>query len=426
MKVLYIALVAFSLAFAFTDIVLRFPRQNHTRQDDWPEFAHLTPKLKRWHKENSTIEHDPINMEERKVTVLDANSRNDLWLSTSGFELVDLHPRILSYLREIKKNGLVGARVGPSTAGSNFLLFFSGGSDEVLEDKLARALQGSDSFSLGNGKYHYAFRCAGFVIRKGGPEGSKLPGSGFDMVAQRVHIDQDLDGEPLLSMGLNWIFKLPFMYMVNIWSPLHDIRMRPMAFADRRTIHVESDVVRYRANSTQNAGGRLGSFRSDRLMSLYSERHQWYWYPNVRFGQAIAFDTSNVPHSSFSIPGEELLSTIRQDILDLKDNPVRKSSLCTQETFQITPSEEISLDMEALISSALGFKKRICESRGSPNDFDEILDYLTRASLEIRCVTFVAPSNIAHFIRLLIFGSGSLFFLFVIRSITRLLCHQRK
>ena len=60
------------------------------------------------------------------------------------------------------------------------------------------------------------------------------------------------------------------------------------------------------------------------------------------------------------------------------------------------------------------------------NEIGEILDYLTRASLEIRCVTFVASSNIAHFIGLLIFGSGSLFFWFIVRAITRLLCHQQK
>eukprot|EP01045_Picozoa_sp_COSAG04_P012130 COSAG04_NODE_805_length_10154_cov_9.105122_13_plen_88_part_00 len=34
-------------------------------------------------------------------------------------------------------------------------------------------------------------------------------GDGFDRVARRVHIDQDMDGDPLRERGLVWLFKLP-------------------------------------------------------------------------------------------------------------------------------------------------------------------------------------------------------------------------
>lgn len=397
---------------------LRFPRTRHVREDDWKEFAQSQPKLKRWEKENNTIEHDPINMEEQIINVLDAFVQPEftvsilcyhqhlaypiltLWIlpikvGKNGFELVDLHPRILPFLRTIKKQGkLIGNRVGPTTAGS-WNPFLGGGTDEALEDQLARQLQGSDSFSLGGDTFHYAFRCAGFVIRKGGPEGSKLNGTGFDMVAQRVHIDQDITGEPLLSMGLTWVFQLPFMHLLNVWSPLHDVRLRPMAFADTRTINVAEDVVRYRTNSTPNAGGRFGSFRSDRLMSLYSPKHKWYWFPDMRFGQAVAFDTSNVPHSSFTLPGERTLSLIRNDILELYEQPDSHSKICSNNEFYSASSPDVSLDMEAFIGSAAAFKRRACEKRASKEDFEQMLEFITRASLEIRCVTMVVPKHIA-------------------------------
>ncbi len=34
-------------------------------------------------------------------------------------------------------------------------------------------------------------------------------GDGFDRVARRVHIDQDMEGDPLRERGLVWLFKLP-------------------------------------------------------------------------------------------------------------------------------------------------------------------------------------------------------------------------
>jgi len=277
------------------------------------------------------------------------------------------------------------------------LLFLGGGNAETVEDKLARSLQGSDSFSLSGDTVHYAFRCTGFVIRKGGPEGSKLNGTGFDNVAQRVHIDQDLQGEPILSMGLTWIFRLPYMRLLNVWSPLHDVRLRPMAFADRRTVNRARDVVRYRANTTQNAGGRFGSFRSDRLMSMYSEEQKWYWYPNTRFGQAIAFDTSDVPHSSFTLPGEQILSSLQNEILALSQHPSKeaKDAICSSQQVPPLPSKyEISVDMDAFIGSAAAFKRRACAGRASERDFKEMLEYISRASLEIRCVTVVMPRKV--------------------------------
>jgi len=55
------------------ETLLRFPRHKHLREDDWKEFSHLVPRLRRWEKENNTVEHDPVNMEEKPVLVHDAS-----------------------------------------------------------------------------------------------------------------------------------------------------------------------------------------------------------------------------------------------------------------------------------------------------------------------------------------------------------------
>ena len=367
---------------------LRFPRHIHLREDEFPEFRSSQPPLKRWSKAEGSVEHDPVNMEEFSIFLQPAPGNSSLL--SNGFELVDLHPRLVPFLQKIAREGLSDlGRTGPTNAEA---LFFSGGTDLSHEDKLARALQGSDSFSLGGNTVHYAFRCTGFVIRKGGPEGTKLEGTGFDNVAQRVHIDQDALGEPLLSLGLTWVFQLPFVRLINVWSPLGDVRLRPLAFADRRTVQWQRDVVRFRANSTLNAGGRLGSFQSDRLMALFHADHEWFWFPQVRFGQAIAFDTTNVPHSSFSLPGEAELGRLRNKLEKVLRDPSSRPSLCggmAEPSHTLDP--EMTLDMVAFIGSAREFLARACTGQVDPEDARAMLEYITRASLEIRCATVVMP-----------------------------------
>jgi hypothetical protein len=84
-------------------------------------------------------------------------------------------------------------------------------------------------------------------------------------------------------MGLTWLFEsVPFMHIVNVWSPLHRPALRPLAMMDLATLDPR-DVLRYRTISTANAGGRGGSFASDRLMARHSPAQEWWWDPTVDF-----------------------------------------------------------------------------------------------------------------------------------------------
>ena len=74
---------------------MRFPRHKHLREDDWKEFSHLHPRLKRWEKENNSVEHDPVNMEEHQIRVKDATGNKDLNVSYALFNTY-LHRRMLT------------------------------------------------------------------------------------------------------------------------------------------------------------------------------------------------------------------------------------------------------------------------------------------------------------------------------------------
>eukprot|EP00510_Aplanochytrium_minuta_P002922 CAMPEP_0184006324 /NCGR_PEP_ID=MMETSP0954-20121128/613_1 /TAXON_ID=627963 /ORGANISM="Aplanochytrium sp, Strain PBS07" /LENGTH=383 /DNA_ID=CAMNT_0026284827 /DNA_START=432 /DNA_END=1583 /DNA_ORIENTATION=- len=347
----------------------------------------------------SVPEHHPINMDYVDVEIQDvAGHEGEYSLLKNGFEFVKLRKDMLPIFSQILEEGLDGSRVGPQIQNMEFK------GKLPVEEVLARALQGTDVFSLRD-QFSMNLKCTGFVIRKGGPLGVPLNGSGFDLVAHRVHIDQDLEGDPLLSLGLTWLFRLPFISLLNVWTPLETPRMRPLAVMDENSID-PSFTLRYTANSTKNAGGFLGSFKSDRLMTIYHEGQKWYWNSNMTFGDALVFYTGVNPHTSFTIPGEtiqlelltQLYSLINEDNKEIcsdeaEDRLLAEFNRLHNSNEPITPNA-----LDAIISGADARAKACVElSRGNTLETETLteiknaMEYMSRSSLEIRCASLVAP-----------------------------------
>jgi hypothetical protein len=97
---------------------------------------------------------------------------------------------------------------------------------------------------------------------------------------------------------------LPFLEVINVWTPLGNVHLRPLGLMTLPTTNA-SDLLRYRTNSTKNAGGRQGSFASDRLMPLHNAAQEWWWDSRMQLGHAMLFLTGKTAHTSFSLAGEE-------------------------------------------------------------------------------------------------------------------------
>ncbi len=351
-------------------------------------------------------EHHPTNMDEHVLNVAawpqrfpyarDEQEEAGPDLLENGFEPVMLKDRLKPYLKEIEQHGLTGARAGFSTESN----LHDGALDQsTIESRFAKALQGANTFGLRN-YYNYNLKCQGFVIRKSGPmaspAASKFQGMSHNGVAVRVHVDQDLEGEPLRAMDAVRYFRAPLKFLgfklLNLWSPLKDVRMNPMAFADMRTVDVASDLLRYRANTTAEAGGSRGSFVSDRLMPLFRERHKWYYVPDLRFGSAIAFDTGEIPHSSFTLPGEHFLLAVREKIAARECDHDALGALLKE--LNEDPSV-VGVVREGVERAADFLATRVCSGAAEASEIEAFDDeYLTRASLEIRCMSIVVPKPV--------------------------------
>jgi hypothetical protein len=371
-------------------------------------------------------EHDEVNMDEVPVTIKDMrNTDVNFRLLDHGFEVVKLQPSLLPFLRDVLEKGLDGGRQGVQW----------GINEKSAESALANALEGFGAFQLHN-LWHYNIKCAGFVMRAGTPLGKKMvpmqsqPGSSnrvnFDMVAQRVHIDQDLEGEPLRSLGVMQLLQMPFMELFNVWVPLMTSPIRPLAFADIRTMNA-THMLRYRANSTKNAGGRNGSFSSDRMMALHHHEQKWYYNSGIEFGDAFIFSTGRTPHSSFSLPGEDALSkhllrftAMRELLLQFIGHGRIDEAIVVHKEMCATPMEpldtaamdpRVGILVEFLDTEMSSWCKRVEKAvaasasmaqRAEGKDQAEqmamelselIQRALTRRSLEIRCVALVASTT---------------------------------
>jgi hypothetical protein len=395
---------------------LRFPKAAHVVPDAGPEFARSARRYERWVRQDAAAaEHEDVNMDAFEVVVKDVGGRaRQPRLLSEGFEFARLNPALLPVLERIRREGLSGARVGPTLAQAQQ----GSADDETAEEQLARALQGWNTYGV-SGAVAINVRCAGFVIRKGGPQGAKLVGSGFDGVAQRVHIDQDLEGEPLLSMGLTWLFEsVPFMHIVNVWSPLHRPALRPLAMMDLATLDPR-DVLRYRTNSTANAGGRGGSFASDRLMARHSPEQEWWWDPTVDFGSTVLFLTGRTAHSSFSVLDAELtmsqqlalIGELQRALGAAYDGDARRAQLgaacgAARDLWQRGALDGVASSTPPhsleLLRATAEVLASVCEREPGRAVADDAAllqaaqGNLSRSSLEIRCVALVVPDSVFY------------------------------
>ena len=132
----------------------------------------------------------------------------------------------------------------------------------------------------------------GFIVRKVLPMGIPADPS-FAAAAQGMHIDQDLSGEPLRSMGVSWLFRwLPLLHLVNVWTPLKSSPIRPLVLMDRRSLQ---RPIRH-------------SWGNDIILIGASAEHRYFYAPITTPGTAHVFLTGYTPHSSISVPGEECMS----------------------------------------------------------------------------------------------------------------------
>ena len=270
--------------------------------------------------------------------------------------------------------------------------------------------------------------CSGFVLRKGGPLGKRVDGGekGFDLVAQRVHIDQDLEGEPLVRMGMAAAVRwAPFLEVLNVWVPLATPRLRPLALNDVRSLRHGDDVLRYRANSTRNAGGRGGSFSSDRLMPVFHRDQRWYWDSGMRFGHAMAFLTGQTAHTSFSLPVETHLDAFRSAFLayiNADDPEAACFALLTARakarSLKRAPAPPATEQLVGRVSHLATLLCRgdpvagvtaLLEGDAARRVAAEGVAALERASLEIRCATLVVtPGRAAKLVAVVCAGAWCL------------------
>ena len=255
-----------------------------------------------------------------QVSVPIFDDARDHSLLESGFEVVKLRPSgILSMLEQLRREGLSGAE-SPGAAVSTTPWAVLGQMlmpqrPAAADTAIARAIEGSRTYSLRGVLFAGNFRCSGIIIRRAGPkltapidefhswdssarsressDSSNKQAAAWPQPLDHAgdmrlpsytpHVDQDVLGEPLTSMGLSWLFaKVPFVRLLNVWIPFAEVPVRPLSLMDVRSLNRRADLVVYRASFKINS-----SKPTDVLLLRHGVSQQWHYDSLISAGDAL-------------------------------------------------------------------------------------------------------------------------------------------
>ena len=244
-------------------------------------------------------------------------------LVKNGFEYVDL--------KDVHKDGSLK---------SDFQSALEHGLDSNLSSRIRHKLRHFFA-TLSDGSYLWIFKVVGegMIIRRN-RAGCKNPHlcksiDGDEVAAKTVHIDQDLHGQPLRSM----LFGLaPFLFhekysplrILNIWIPLQQVRVRPLALMDVQTFNRQAHQLKYHivnkfmSDHEDGEGGKEKYLLNDCFTSLHHEDQKWYFYDGQDSDKMIVFETTGTPHGSFMLPGEKFLRRLLDALEEIHDHVVRR------------------------------------------------------------------------------------------------------
>jgi hypothetical protein len=167
----------------------------------------------------------------------------------------------------------------------------------------------------------FTITCHGELLRGSTATGAAKNGTVQWPPTFNAHIDQDVTGEPLKSLGMSFLFTTLPLRLLNVWMPLNEAQVRPLALMDISKIKAPmvakwSEVTFGTQNDrffvTTDAGPQRNGMNDEKN----AEEMLWWFDSQIAPGEAIIFDTTMTPHTSFGRPktprgSEHLAENIR-------------------------------------------------------------------------------------------------------------------
>jgi len=205
-----------------------------------------------------------------------------------------------------------------------------------------------------------------------------------------VHIDQNIEGEPLKSMLKGYatllFHRISPIKLMNLWIPLQNQNISPLMLLDIRSLKPKHRVHRH-----------VGGFGSDGFSLIYDENQVWHANPYLEFGKAYMFETCRTPHAGCNVPGQ---LAIEEAALFASKGMFENAKLALEKL-----DEE---RMSPILERALTMLKKSIENEEKPQ-----LEICNRVSLEMRIVGVCIPKP--GYVCSLIYRACELF----VRSICR-------
>ena len=156
----------------------------------------------------------------------------------------------------------------------------------------------SNSIKLPN-HFAFFFKCSGELLRGASANGAATSGSARHPPTFNTHVDQDMNGSPLDTVYwgiLPYLFDNSKLDLYNVWIPLNNETVRPLALMDKRKVK-QGDVAKWSETTF--------GIDSDRFIVTDKAKNRpraWFYKSDMGVGDAYVFKTGSVPHTSFAHP----------------------------------------------------------------------------------------------------------------------------
>jgi hypothetical protein len=284
----------------------------------------------------------------------------------------------------------------------------------------------------------------GLFLRQAGPNDlniTDINGETSMGSAKTAHVDNNVDGTPLkqyIRGWAPWLFAHTSPGHQNHISPLHILRLwiplqqpvRPLVVMDGRTFHRSKEQVAFHLptgdflnRSNQGLSYLLSNSFSKQDVDdlslvdvwhlLYSNQQKWYFHSGMNYSKAFVFSTLDGAHSSCSLPGEDLASTLFNHLNRITNtikNIQRMNNMELNELYfetdkiikdsqmkikSINTTIDISFGIDKLLLAMSEFQMEMNQGKSKRN-FTRLLpiikeskNLLIRKSVEVTCIAMV-------------------------------------
>eukprot|EP00746_Dinoflagellata_sp_MGD_P049052 gnl/MRDRNA2_/MRDRNA2_222096_c0_seq1.p1 gnl/MRDRNA2_/MRDRNA2_222096_c0~~gnl/MRDRNA2_/MRDRNA2_222096_c0_seq1.p1 ORF type:complete len:299 (-),score=26.04 gnl/MRDRNA2_/MRDRNA2_222096_c0_seq1:39-878(-) len=246
------------------------------------------------------------------------------------------------------------------------------------------------------------------MMRTVGPNKTATHGHSWNPM---THGDQNVHGYPLNTLLLGFA---PFLFhwdyspvlLLNLWIPVQAVKCQPLILMDIATLAASNKLHYHIYAKDEMLGERL----NDCWTFTHNVSQRWWYHSAFNSSHAALFSTLQTPHTSTTLPGEDVVQALWQGLRLIGQRAMNKAALSceditdllkqNQQVAEQVVSDNVPKPVFDSFADLLEIHRRFMIECSSPDvnvaylasQLQDVVEKNIRKSLEMRLVAIHLPS----------------------------------